>query len=72
MLYLRKLNIYLNFQRLSRKFGERVANGNRTGNFRAEAQDPRKDAEKAPTIGDRIGVLLRLSVNFAPLRDIRC
>jgi hypothetical protein len=26
MLYLRKLNIYLNFQRLSAEFGERVAN----------------------------------------------
>jgi len=28
MLYPRKLNIYLRFQRLSAKFGERVANGN--------------------------------------------
>jgi hypothetical protein len=29
MIYPCKLNIYLNFQRLSADFGERVANGNR-------------------------------------------
>ena len=33
MLYPCKLNIYLNFQRLSTDFGERVANGNRNADL---------------------------------------
>ena len=74
----RKLNIYLNFQRLNLKFGERVANGNPGVSFGTvclyqldqcgEKERSARTAEKCPRLLKPVDSLSFCPLDFLNLR----